>query len=368
MNEPNEAILKHFLFNGKFESIEDNKSGLINSTYILNYIDDNSNKRRYILQSINTNIFKNPLELMQNIYNVTEHIKSVTLEKGKDASRITLTIIKTTDDKFFYKDADGVYWRAYNFIEGAVAYNKIERKEHFFSAGVALGQFQKNLENYPIDKLYETIANFHNTPMRFKSLCKAIAENKANRRDLVACEIKFFEDREDFYSIIIDEMSKGTIPLRVTHNDTKINNVMIDTETEEAVCLIDLDTVMPGSALYDFGDSIRFGTNTTVEDDSKLENVKFNEELFASYTQGYLSEMKENLTDMEIMLLPESAILMTLECGMRFLTDYLEGDVYFGISRENHNIDRARNQIKLAIEMENNIEKMRSIVKAALDK
>ncbi len=357
-----DKIIRQFQFIGTLKDVCVNNSGLINKTYVLTYFDDNNERRKYILQNINTNVFKKPVELMENISKITEHIKRVSALEGSDVARSTLNIVKTIDGKLYYKDENDIYWRAYDFIKNAVAYNKIEKKEHFYNSGVALGQFQKKLESYPIQDLFETIENFHNTPVRYKNLCKAIDNNVAFRRSLVEKEIDFFKARESFYSIITNEIEAGNIPVRVTHNDTKINNVMLDIKTSEALCLIDLDTVMPGSALYDFGDSIRFGTNTSNEDEATLERVGFNIELFEAYTSGYLSEMKHKLTETEMKLLPESAILMTLECGMRFLTDYLEGDIYFGISHENHNLDRARNQIKLANEMEKNIEKMREIV------
>lgn len=366
MTEPNESLFKHFLFQGTFKSCVPNRVGLINSTFILEYCCENSIIKKYISQKINTNVFKKPQELMENIYNVTNHIKDVSKKLGEEISRCTLNIIKTVSGELYYKDEDGDYWRAYDFIEDAVTYNSIESKELFYSAGIALGQFQKKLEDYPADNLYETIENFHNTPVRFENLCKSVNENRAGRKKFVMDEIKFFEDRRDFCSVITKEIEKGTIPVRVTHNDTKVNNVMIDSKTNKALCLIDLDTVMPGSALYDFGDSIRFGTNTAAEDEVDLSHVSFDLGLFEAYTKGYMAEMKQKLTKTEIRLLPESAILMTLECGMRFLTDYLDGDVYFGVSRENHNLDRARNQIKLVSEMEKNINKMREIVNSAL--
>ena len=241
----------------------------------------------------------------------------------------------------------------------------MEKPEDFYNAGVALGIFQKMLDCYPSEQLVETIENFHNTPSRYRDFQRAVQEDKAGRRGAVAEEIAFFEKRQDFYDIITKRLEDGSIPVRVTHNDTKLNNVLIDRKTDEVVCLIDMDTVMPGSALYDFGDSIRFGTNTAAEDERDLEKVRFNLDLYREYTNGYLSEMKEKLMPAELALLPESAVLMTLECGMRFLGDHLNGDVYFTIHRPGQNLDRARTQIKLALEMEQNIEKMREITSSA---
>ena len=366
MKKPNEALLQNFKFEGAFRKIEINTSGHINGTFQLTYQLPNGTYKKYILQRINTTIFTKPVELMENIDKVTKYIRKIAVEEGKDPERSTLHIIKTRSEDLFYLDPEGEYWRAYDFIDGCVAYDKVEKPKDFYNAGVALGIFQKMLASYPSDQLVETIENFHNTPSRYRDFQKAVQENRSGKRSSLQKEIEFFESRKNFYSIITDRIADERIPIRVTHNDTKLNNVMIDSKTDEVVCLIDMDTVMPGSALYDFGDSIRFGTNTAAEDERDLDKVHFDLDLYREYTNGYLSEMKEKLMPVEIALLPESAILMTLECGMRFLGDHLNGDVYFSVHRPDHNLDRARTQIKLAWEMEQKIEKMREITKSAL--
>lgn len=366
MSFPKEGIIDKFDFSGSYVGYDDKKTGLINGTFTLIFKGACGTEKKYILQKINTSVFKEPAALMENIEKVTKYIQKMAVAQGKNPARSTLNVIKTKDGKLYYVDDEGAYWRAYDFIEGCITCDKVEKPEDFYSAGVALGIFQKTLDSYPSEELAETIKNFHNTPSRYGDFCKAIEENRAGRKDSVEDEIAFFKARESFYGIVTDGIENGDIPLRVTHNDTKFNNVMLDKETGEVVCLIDLDTVMPGSALYDFGDSIRSGTNTAAEDEVDLEKVCFDAELFEAYVNGYMSEMREYLTDTERRLLADSAILMTLECGMRFLADYLNGDIYFSTKRVNHNLDRARNQIKLACEMEKNIEKMRRIVNSAL--
>lgn len=367
MKQPNETLLKHFKFEGDLVSCEPNYSGHINGTFVLTYKLPCGCSKRYIIQRINTSIFTKPVDLMENIDKVSRYIRSIAVSQGKDPERSTLHIVKTEDGALYHIDEDGDFWRAYFYIEGCIAYDKVERPEHFYNAGVALGVFQKMLDKYPSEELVETIANFHNTPSRFKDFEKAVADNISGRKESVLKEIAFFEERKDFYGIVTDRINAGTIPLRVTHNDTKLNNILMDIQTGEVACLIDMDTVMPGSALYDFGDSIRFGTNTAAEDEQDLDKVHFDINMYEVYVKGYLSEMGKQLLPDEIALLPESGILMTLECGMRFLGDHLNGDIYFGIHRENHNLDRARTQIKLAWEMEQNIEKMREITKSALN-
>lgn len=366
MQRPNEALLKNFKFEGELKDIGLNTSGHINGTYVLEYEKADGKRVRYILQRINTSVFTRPAELMENIDKVTKYIRDIAVREGKDPARSTLSIVETVNGKLYAVDEDGDFWRAYDFIEGCVAYEKVEKPQDFYKAGEALGVFQKMLADYPSEQLVETILNFHNTPSRYEDFRKAVYTNASGRAGSVKEEIAFFDARKDFYGIVTDGIGEGRIPLRVTHNDTKLSNVLIDSETEEVVCLIDMDTVMPGSALYDFGDSIRYGASTAAEDEPDIDKVHFSIDLYREYTNGYLSEMKDKLTSDEISLLPESAILMTLECGMRFLGDYIDGDIYFSIHRPDHNLDRARNHIKLAYEMEQNIEKMREITNSAL--
>ena len=352
----NEIISKFDITN----SIEPYGDGHINDTYLAKA------DTKFILQRINHSIFKNPEKLMENIQNVTEHLGKKIKEEGGDVTRETLTIIKTLDGKSFYKDEEGNYFRMYVFIDNATTYQKIENPMHFYSAAKAFGKFQKNLADFPAESLYESIPNFHNTVSRFEDFKKAVEEDKMGRAKDVQKEIEFAFARAKDCGIIVDAIASGEVPVRVTHNDTKLNNVMIDDATGEGLCVIDLDTVMPGSLLYDYGDSMRFGTNNSDEDDKNLDNVFCRLDLFEAFTKGYMEELRETLTPKEIELLPFSAKLMTFECGIRFLGDHLNGDTYFKIHRENHNLDRARTQFKLVYDMEQKEEEMKEIVKKYL--
>ncbi len=331
--------------------------GHINQTFI---------SAPFIVQRINTDIFKNPESLMQNIWNVTEHIKAKVKEAGGEVDRSTLSIVPAKGGKLFHIDSEGKYWRVYKFIDKAKTYNRSESPDMMYNAAKAIGKFQNLLADFDSEKLTETIPDFHNTKMRLAQLEEAIANNKAGRLDSVSQEVKFFLDRADFTTVVLDKIADGSVPLRVTHNDTKLNNIMIDDKTEEGICLIDLDTVMPGSFLYDFGDSLRFGASTADEDERDLSKVNFDIEIYKQFTDGYLSQVKNVLTPAEAKLLPHSVKLMTMECGMRFLADHLNGDTYFAIHRENHNLDRARTQIKLIQDMEAKFEEMVSITENLL--
>ncbi|MDO4618667.1 MAG: aminoglycoside phosphotransferase family protein [Clostridia bacterium] len=330
-------------------------NGHINDTYIVE-------PKRYILQRINTSIFKNADELMNNIEKVTEFLRKKIAEDGGDPSRETLTVIKTTDGKNLYKYDDNNCFRMYEFVEDTITIEVPENPEQLYKEAKGFASFQKQLSSFPAETLYETIENFHNTPVRFENLKKAIAENKAGRLDSVKAEVEFALAQENWISSVTDGLKDGSIPLRVTHNDTKINNILFDAKTLDALCVIDLDTVMPGSMLYDFGDSLRIGAATAAEDETDLDKVSFNIEAFEAFTKGYAEEMKGSLTEREIELLPLSAKLLTYECGIRFLTDYLEGDTYFKIHRENHNLDRARTQFKLVKSIDKQFDKMTEIV------
>ncbi|MEG1442405.1 MAG: aminoglycoside phosphotransferase family protein, partial [Oscillospiraceae bacterium] len=306
--------------------------GHINDTYVVN------TAKRFILQRINSDVFKRPDQVMSNIKLVTEHLRAKILACGGNPERETLTVIPTVDGKDFYKTEDGEYFRMYAFIEGARTYQIVEEPRHFYNAARAFGRFQKLLADFPATDLYETIPDFHNTPKRLENLKKAIKEDKMGRLSSVKAEVDFALAREKDTPLITDAIADGSVPLRVTHNDTKYNNVMIDDETGDAICVIDLDTVMPGSLLYDYGDSLRFGTNPSDEDERDLSLVYSDLNLFEHFTRGYLEELNDTLTDREVELLPMSAKLMTLECGMRFLTDYLEGDTYFKTHRDGQNL------------------------------
>lgn len=314
------------------------------------------------MQRINHNVFKDVNGLMENIVRVTGHIYERLKRDGGDVEH-ALRVIKTRDGKDFFQDEESNYYRLYNFIEGAVSIERRATPEEFRLSAEGFGRFQKMLDGFNADKLHETIKDFHNTRVRYDNFLKAIEENRAGRRESVAEEIRFFVERKEYCGKIVDMLGNGEMPIRVTHNDTKLNNVLINIEEMKASTVIDLDTVMPGSIVYDFGDSIRSGANTGAEDEKELEKVSFSLELFESYVKGFLKEVGERLTESEKENLAFGAILMTYECGMRFLTDHLNGDLYFKIHRENHNLDRAKTQMKMVTEMEGLLGRMKEIVK-----
>lgn len=357
-----EEICEQFCFEGNFIYAEPYGCGHINDTYAVYYNRIEKSLIRYILQKINTDIF-DPDDLMSNISLVTEYLKKIIIENHGDPLRETLTIIPTHEHESYFRDTNGDCWRSYIFIENTLTYQGAESEDIFYASGKAFGAFQNKLADFPTDKLHETIKDFHNTPDRYQKLLDAISENPLDRLRTVRNEIDFFMAHAAEYSQITTLIANGSIPLRVTHNDTKLNNILLDPVTKEGVCIIDLDTIMPGSLLYDFGDSIRFGANTAAEDEQDLAAVHLSIPLFTAYTKGFLSQTKQTLTDAEIDNLAFGAKLMTMECGMRFLTDYILGDHYFKIHRPKHNLDRARTQIKLVIEIESNMDCLNEIVR-----
>ncbi len=353
MNYDLEEILSHF----KAEKvISGYGNGHINDTFLC---DSNP---RYILQRINSTVFKNPIEVMSNIEKVTKHLKAKIIAAGGDPDRETLTVIPTNDDENCYKDENGNYFRMYRFIENSVSYETPDDKKILFYAGEAFGKFQNMLNDFPANELYETIVDFHNTPVRVAQLEKAKNDNLANRIDKTEKEIEFAKEYSKYANLIVDAIKNGDVPLRVTHNDTKLNNVLFDKDTGEGVCVIDLDTVMPGSMLYDFGDAMRFGAASGKEDETDIDKIWFDLEKFEEFTKGFVGKMKDSITKKEIELLPYSVLIMTYECGIRFLADHLNGDTYFKIHRENHNLDRARTQFKLVWDIENKLNIMKEIV------
>jgi len=347
-------ILKQFQVEGDVTSVEPYGSGHINHTYLAQMADD----KKYILQGINTTIFKDTDQLMENILNVTSYLREEIVRTGGDPARETLTVVMTNDGKSYYTDEEGNKWRVYDFIEGAQTFDAVESKEDFYQSAVAFGNFQAKLANFPADTLHETIPNFHNTAKRYRDLEKAIEEDVKGRVAEVGPEIAFVRERSKELSELHDMLAKGDLPLRVTHNDTKLNNIMIDSDTHKAICVIDLDTVMPGLSAHDFGDAIRFGANTAAEDEPDVSKVSLSLELFEIYVKGFLEGCGGRLTPNEVKVLPMGAKMMTIECGMRFLADYLEGDVYFKISREKHNLERCRTQFALVADMEKKWQQM----------
>lgn len=337
-------------------------SGHINDTYCASY-DQAGLRLRYILQRINTNVFRTPVALMENIERVTRHaLGSLLAEGNPEARRRTLTCIPAVDGRPFAVDSSGNYWRVYPFIEGARGYDEIENNEQAYQAAKAFGNFQKLTADLGGERLHETIPDFHHTPKRLAALQAAVDGDRFNRAAEVKSQIDFVLARALDCARVTDLMASGEIPERVTHNDTKLNNVLLDEVTAEGVCVIDLDTTMPGSVLYDFGDMIRTATPTTREDDVDLAKLDVRMDRFEALVRGYLSVASSFLTDAELAHLAFSGKLLTLECGMRFLTDYLQGDVYFKIKHPTHNLDRCRNQFAFVAAIEGKLAQMEKLV------
>lgn len=357
MTENLTRVCEAFAFDGKIIDAKPFGSGHINDTMLLT-TDKGS---QFVLQKINTYVFTDPQALMENVFAVTEFLKKRLVERGDDPNRGTLTFIKTLDGKLYHSDSEGA-WRAYRYQGDLIALNACRSTDDFYASGKAFGRFQAMLTDYPAETLHETIPNFHNTPVRFQQLHEAIQKDAAGRLDSVKEEIEFALEREKDASIVMDLQASGVLPLRVTHNDTKLNNVLLDPVTGEGVCVIDLDTIMPGHAIFDFGDSIRFGASTADEDEADLSKVQLNLELFDAYTKGFLEGCNNVLSDAEKDLLPTGAWTITLEQGVRFLTDYLNGDIYFGTHYPEQNLDRARTQFKLVKEMEEKQDQMQAII------
>ena len=332
-------------------------NGHINSTFRVE-IDG----KRYILQKINQNVFRDPVSLMDNVVRVTEYLA----ERAEDA-RTVMRVYPTKDGRYFTEDGEGEYWRLLQFVEDAICLEAPESREDFYQSAVAFGRFQYALKDFPSHTLVETIPDFHNTEKRYEAFLEAVRADKVGRCASVAEEIKFYMDNAGFYGALARANASGVLPLRVTHNDTKINNVMLDAKTRTALCVIDLDTIMPGFSVTDFGDSIRFGANTGAEDEKDLSKVDLDLSLFETYARGYLEGCGGGLSDEEAMLMPEGAKMMTLECGMRFLTDYLSGDTYFRTAYPEHNLVRARTQIKLARRMTEEFDTMKQIIQTILE-
>ena len=334
--------------------------GHINNTYLVTV--NGKTVTRYILQRINTDIFTDPKSLMENICGVTSYLRDLISKRGGDVSRETMSIVPTKTGSSYYTDSTGGAWRVYNFVENTICLQQCRNTEDFYTSARAFGQFQKNLADYDASSLHETIPNFHNTPDRLRKFKEALKADVLHRAADISDDIAFVLNHEADCSYMTDLLAAGKLPLRVTHNDTKLNNILLDADTNDALCIIDLDTVMPGLAANDYGDSIRFGANHSAEDEPDLSKVNFSLELFEAYTKGFLEVAGNTLTPLEIETLPWGAKLMTLECGMRFLTDYLEGDHYFAIHRPGQNLDRARTQFKLVRDMEACWSEMNNIV------
>ncbi len=354
-------VLAAYDFGGGVDSAARFGEGHINDTFRLEVRTADGGGRRVILQRLSPAAFKEPDKVMENIVNVTEYLGREIEKLGGDPSWETLTVLRARDGRPCVTDSQGGVWRAFPFVEGTVCFQSAETPELFAASGRAFGRFQRLLRDYPAETLHETIPRFHDTENRLRNLKDAVAADPLGRAGGCRADIEFMLAREKDCSVALRAQRDGVLPLRVTHNDTKLNNVLMDEKTGQALCVIDLDTVMPGLSINDFGDSIRFGANHSAEDEPDLSKVNLDVGLFEVYTAAFLEGAGDALTEMEIRYLPWGAKLMTLECGIRFLTDYLEGDGYFHISRPGQNLDRARTQCKLVADMEKHWDELNAI-------
>jgi len=330
-------------------------NGHINDTY-------NLPGTPYLMQKINTTVFTQPELLMRNIELVTDHIRGYAQKNALDVDRATLTLKRTLDGKTYYVAQDGAFYRVMTRIDHTCSHEKVSSCKQMYDAAKVLGAFGHMLSDFDASLLHDTIAHFHDTPRRVLALEEAITRNIVGRAEEDSELIRFALDRKNACSVIVNGIESGDIPLRVTHNDTKLNNFLFDDRDHTCLCLVDLDTVMPGSVLYDFGDAMRFGASTAPEDETDLDKVKFDLDIFSAFAKGYIESTGASLTKREIELLAPSALWMTYECGVRFLTDDLNGDVYFKIHYPRHNRDRAANQFALAADIERKLPEMQKIV------
>ncbi len=349
--EKQDAIRKigdQFAIGGEFTLGEEIPSGHINSTYLVSYERDGGERRRYILQRINPTVFLDPLAVMRNVECVTHHINWKVLRVARDSSGQTLSLYPDKTGRFFVRGPNGGIWRCYNFFEGCRTYDVVENTRQAYEAGHAFGAFQDLVSDLPPEEIVETIPDFHHTLKRYDVLQEAVSADRAGRRVKVAAELEYIEANRSIMGRLLEMKDSGELPVRITHNDTKINNVLFDRQTDEAICVIDLDTVMPGLSLYDFGDLVRTTTNSSGEDLSDVNKVEMRMGFFEPLVEGYMKAAGDVLNDAEVSMLAFSGRLISLELGMRFLTDHLNGDEYFRVTREGQNLDRARTQLKLA--------------------
>jgi Ser/Thr protein kinase RdoA (MazF antagonist) len=357
-----QEISKKFQIYGEILHAETLKIGHINETYTATY-DQGGTRVRYIHQKINRNVFKNPTAVMKNVMRVTTHLRKKLEEQNvRDLTRRSLVVIPTRDGESFFQNGDSEVWRTFVFVEGVETYEAVQSPAQAFQAGRAFGDFQRLLVDLPGERLVETIPDFHHTRKRFTALQEALQKDHYNRAKDAKAEIEFALTHEPVVDVILDAMAKRRIPERITHNDTKFNNVMLDVLTGEAMCIVDLDTVMPGCALYDFGDMVRTTTSPTLEDEPDLTKVKMQMPMFKNLAKGYLSTAGQFLTKAEKAHIAFSGKLITFEIGIRFLTDFLSGDTYFRIHRPGHNLDRCRTQFKLVDSIERQEEAMQRFV------
>jgi hypothetical protein len=357
-------ISKQFQIYGQIRHAETCKIGHINETYTATY-DQGGARMRYIHQKINKNVFRNPPAVMRNLIRVTNHLRhKLEAEGAKDVTRRCLTLIPTRDGQPWHQDGAGDYWRTFVFIEGLETFEAVQSPDQAFEAGRAFGEFQRLLVDLPGSRLHETIPHFHHTPRRFDAFQQALAEDRLNRAGQARGEIEWAQRHQPLAEVLLDAHARGHIPERVTHNDTKFNNVMLDVLTGKACCVVDLDTVMPGLALYDFGDMVRTTTSPTVEDELDLTKIALRLPMFEALTRGYLTAAGPFLTAAERDFIVFSGKLITFTIGLRFLTDYLNGDVYFRVHRPGHNLDRCRTQFRLVESIEQQEQELEALVRA----
>ena len=355
-------ILAAYALPGTVADVARHGKGHINDTFCVVCRMPEGGTARFILQRLSQAAFPHPEEVMENFVGITSYLRREILAEGGDPLRETLSLVKTGDGADFVTDSEGRAWRLMPFIENAECYQSAT-PELFAASGRAFGRFQYMLRDYPARTLHETIPHFHDTESRFEQFLAVLEADKLNRAEGVSPEIQFILRRKADCGVALRALREGKLPLRVTHNDTKLNNILIDRDTHEGICIIDLDTTMPGLAINDFGDSIRFGANHCMEDEQDLTKVNFDISLYEVFTRGFLEGARGSLTSAELEYLPWGARLMTLECGIRFLTDYLDGDHYFhDISRPRQNLDRARTQLKLVKDMEEQFDAMAAVV------
>lgn len=354
-------VSKQFQIYGEILHAEACKIGHINETYTATY-DQGGTKVRYIHQKINQTVFRDPVGVMNNIMHITAHIRNKLEQQNvREITRRVLTVVPTRDGQAWFRNGSGDYWRTFVFVEGTQTFESVQTERQAFEAARAFGAFQSALADFP-ERLVETIPFFHHTRKRFEALQKAIETDSHNRAKQAAREIEFALQHENIVDVLLAAHERGDIPERVTHNDTKFNNVMLDAETGEAMCVVDLDTVMPGLSLYDFGDMVRTTTSPTLEDERDLTKVSMNLPMFAALARGYLSTAGQMLNATEKSLLPFAGKLITFNIGIRFLTDFLVGDTYFRVHRFGHNLDRCRTQFKLIDSVEQQEDAMQRLV------
>lgn len=367
-------VCKEFFNVNNIVEIRELGGGHINETYEVIFKD-----YKYVLQQLNAKVFYSPLGVMNNIRLITDHIKKKVVYEGKNPKRSVLTLIKTRYDQDI-AIVDDEYWRCVEFIDGGVGYDLVPNSQIFYEVGRAVGNFQNLLSDFHTRLLDDPIKNFHDTPKRYSGFLRAVKVDEYNRVEECLEEIQYIKERESILDKITSSLEQKIIPRRVTHNDTKASNVMIDVKTGEYLCLIDFDTVMKGSLVYDYGDALRFGASTALEDETDLDKVGINFEYFRAFTEGFLLEMKPDeeyvkefnkpISKEEINLLYDGYHIITLELAMRFLQDYIIGDKYFRVKegRPKHNLERARNQLKLVSEIEKNEKKLKEIINECLIK